>query len=165
MTKYLALALCALVITCSSAMAGVLKTITLKDGSVIQGQIVQIKDNTYTVDSPAVGTVSILEDQIVSIVVDSQGSASGTTATPAAFRDDIITAAQNKIMADSDAMKDVQAIASDPEVVALMSDPAFLQAIQSRDPAAIQANPNTQKLMENPKVQAIINRLQSQGQN
>lgn len=159
MNKRLLAPLFLLLILTSAAYAGETKTIALKDGSTIQGQVTRLEKGTYTIESPLLGKVEISEEKILGITTASSEKA----ATEQAQGVNIDTA-QAQILANPDAMKDIQAIAADPEVVALISDPAFMQIVQSKDPAAIQANPKTQQLMENPKIKALIQKLQSQGQ-
>ncbi|MBF0122981.1 MAG: hypothetical protein HQL21_06205 [Candidatus Omnitrophica bacterium] len=169
MTKYFLITLFSLSMISSAAFAGTPKIITLKDGSVIHGQVLGIENSTYTIESPLAGTMHIAEDQIISISSPNQGVvpapvSAASNASPSMPKDDI-SAVQNRILANPDAMSDIQALIADPEVMALMSDPAFMQAVQSRDPATIQANPRTQELMENPKIKALIEKLQAQEQN
>ena len=165
MTKYFMIALFSLFIVSSAALAGTPQTITLKDGSVIHGQVLGMENNQYTIESPLAGTIHVPQDQIVSMSAANQDNApTPTSGAPSSINSTDITNAQNKILANPDAMKDIQTLASDPEVVALMNDPALLQAVQSKDLAAIQANPRTQQLMSNPKIKALIEKLQAQGQ-
>ena len=155
------------VVACTAAYAGAgVRTITLKDGSTVQGRITGIDNGKYVVESPALGEVRIQEDNVVSIVAAGNSAAiaqSAAGAQPvAAVSEDQLQAAQAKIMADPQAMADIQSIVSDPEIVKLVSDPAFMQAATSRDAAAIQANPRTAELMKNPKVKALIEKLQAE---
>ena len=166
MTKHFLIVLFALLFISSAAFAGTPKIITLKDGSVVRGVVVSIENSKYTIESPTVGTLHISEDQIVSISTPHQDSTpqpAASNASPSMPKDEI-SAAQNKILANPDAMKDIQALVADPEVLAIMSDPEFLKTVQSKDPVAIQANPRAQELMRNPKIKALIEKLQPQGQ-
>ncbi len=167
MAQYVIAALFSLFIISSTALAGTPKILTLKDGSIIHGQVIGMEDGKYTIESPLTGTMHIAEDQIVSISALNQETPPTPVASnpPPSAPKDNVTAAQNKILANPDAMQDIQTLASDPEVMAIISDPAFMVAVQTRDPATIQANPRTKQLMENPKIKALIEKLQAQGQN
>ena len=139
------------------------RTITLKDGSTIQGKITGIDQGAYVVESPTLGQVKVSEDNVVSVLAP--GEQAALTAPGASsglvLSSDQMQNAQAQITSNPQAMADIQALASDPEVVQLISDPAFMQAVQSRDMSAIQANPRTAALMSNPKVKALIEKLQA----
>jgi Holliday junction resolvasome RuvABC DNA-binding subunit len=45
-----------------------------------------------------------------------------------------------------------------------LQDPALVQAVTSHDYAAVQSNPQIQKLMSNPKMQALLQKLATQQQ-
>ena len=89
------------------------------------------------------------------------------TATPGATGSARITATpefqsmQNRILADPQVMGDIQQMVQDPEIMALLADPTLLAAIQSGNAASLQADPRIKKLSENPKVQALIGKLQA----
>jgi hypothetical protein len=71
-------------------------------------------------------------------------------------------AVQTQIMNNPDILGDIQKLMEDPEVMTIISDPEFIAAIQSGDPAAIGSNPRLQRLAENPKIQALMQKIQSQ---
>ena len=69
-------------------------------------------------------------------------------------------AVHNKIMTDPQAMNDIQQMAQDPEIMALLSDPAFIAALQSGDMNNLGSDPRIKQLAGNPRVQALIEKLQ-----
>ncbi|NLE64459.1 MAG: hypothetical protein GX606_00895 [Elusimicrobia bacterium] len=69
-------------------------------------------------------------------------------------------AIQSRILGDPQIMQDIQDMASDPEIIALISDASFLTAAQNKDFAALETNPKTAALLNNPKVQRLIKKLQ-----
>ena len=81
---------------------------------------------------------------------------SNITATPE------FKAVQTKVMNSPDVLSDIQKLMQDPEVMAIISDPEFIAAIQSGSPTAIGSNPRLKVLSENPKVQALIQKIKSQ---
>ncbi len=66
---------------------------------------------------------------------------------------------QQQMLANPDVMALITALQSDPEMQALLSDPAFVEAAQKGDTATLTADPRFQKLLNNPKVQAIIRQM------
>ena len=144
------------------------QVITLKDGSQVKGELVSVKDDVYTIRTPAMGDVSVNSSQVGSI---SNPQAMPAPATPApsvsntsADTANQIQAAQTRVMADPQIMAEIQAIAQDPEITQLLSDPALLQAVTSKDMAAVQNNPKAQALIQNPKMRAIMEKIQQQQQ-
>jgi hypothetical protein len=63
-------------------------------------------------------------------------------------------------MSNPEIMKEVAALAQDPQILYLLNDPAMLQAVQNKDPQAMQQNPRTYELMNNPKMQELIRKIQ-----
>jgi len=145
-----------------TAQAGEPKVITLNDGSRVQGRITGIEDGRYVIDSPTLGEVRIPEDSVVSIVLPGEAAAP-TQAAPsnAMTNSSQFQAVQNQIMTNPALMSEIQALMQDPTVMDAMSDPAFVQAAQSGDPEAIRSSPQLQRLMDNPKIQSIIQKLQA----
>jgi hypothetical protein len=66
---------------------------------------------------------------------------------------------QEQMLANPDVMALITALQSDPEMQALLSDPAFVEAVQKGDTSALSADPRFQKLLNNPKVQAIVKQM------
>jgi hypothetical protein len=153
------------------------KVITLKDGSTVQGKIVGLDQGAYVVVTPTLGELRLNEGDVVSVVspgdiqapqvsrgsmppLPSQAaSAASSESTPSAPAN--LQQAQTQIMGNPAMMADIQSLASDPEILAIVSDPAFMQAAQAKDMAAIQANPRTAQLMNNPKFKALMEKLQA----
>ena len=154
------------VLTMSHASFAEEQTITLRDGTVMKGELLQVVDGVYTIRSSSLGQTQIKAAQIATITNNSNipsnplnqtipaPSTQGTTSNQMAQ-------IQNTIMANPDMMADIQAIAADPEVLKLMSNPAIIQAATTKDVNALKNNPAAMKLMQNPKVQALMERLKN----
>ncbi len=141
-----------------------LRVIALKDGSSVQGRIMGIERGAYIIESSALGEIRVREDDVVSIVspgdsVPATGPVSSSSTFAPASSGLELEAVQTMIMSDPALMMDIQAIAGDPEVMALISDPAFMQAVQAKDVAAIQSSERTMQLMANPKIKALIEKM------
>jgi hypothetical protein len=154
-----------------AAQAGEPKVITLKDGSIVQGRIVAIDNGNYIIENPTIGQIKVPESNVVSIVLPSQAAAAAPTAPGSAPANapsmatgtsaSQMQAVQGQIMSNPAIMADIQALMQDPDVTAALSDPAFVQAAQSGNTAAVQSSPQLQRLMANPRLQAIIQKIQA----
>lgn len=67
---------------------------------------------------------------------------------------------QSRMMSDSKVMALIESLQNDPELLALLADPVFLQAVNSRDTDALSRDPRFAKLMNNPKIREIIRLVQ-----
>ena len=141
------------------------QVITLKDGSQIKGELSGVENGVYTVKTPSMGDVHVSAGNVASIA-NSKTPMAAPPVTPVAApnMDQQIMAQQQKLMANPQAMADVQQIAQDPEIVQLLSDPALVQAVTSHDLQAIQNNPKIKELVNNPKMQALLKKLAAQQQ-
>jgi hypothetical protein len=143
------------------------QVITLKDGSQIKGTLSGIENGIYTVKTPIIGDVHVASKDVASIT--STGAASTplqnqAPTAPAANMDAQIAAQQQKLMANPQAMADLQQIAQDPELMQALSDPALVQAVTSHDYQAVANNPKIQELMNNPRMQALLKKLAAEQQ-
>ncbi len=68
---------------------------------------------------------------------------------------------QTDILSDPALLSDVQAMMQDKETMAIFSDPQLMEDIMSRDPAKIESNPKVQTLLQNPHMQALIQKMQA----
>jgi hypothetical protein len=167
--KKLALLFLALVLLpLSNAFAEGEKVITLKDGSRINGRIISLEQGQYVIQSGTLGEVRIGEDNIQSIVAPNMAAMAATQpgqdqaagqAVPGEYTQHM-QEMQSQIMANPDIMKEIATLAQDPQIVNLLSDPALLEAAKQGNPQAMQANPRTQQLMNNSKMQGLIKKIQ-----
>ncbi|MGD0585591.1 MAG: DUF4124 domain-containing protein [Oryzomonas sp.] len=70
---------------------------------------------------------------------------------------------KERMQNDGRTMELVRALQNDPQMQALLNDPAVLRAAQSGDFGALLNNPNVMKLLANPEVQEIGKRMQQGG--
>ena len=142
----------------SAAHAQSVKTITLKDGSVIKGAVTQLADGVYTLETDNLGKITVPESEIVSITAESAPAAAQDTAS--ASLKGQVQEVQASLLSDPEIMTEIQNIMQDPEIRGVLSDPAFMQAIMSYDPSQIQQNEKTQYLLKNPKFRALMEKMQ-----
>ena len=67
---------------------------------------------------------------------------------------------QGNLLSDPQIMEDIQNALNDPQVQTLLSDPTLLDDVLTYDPETIQNNDTIQDLMQNPKIQDLINKIQ-----
>lgn len=101
------------------------------------------------------------------------GSGSGTTGAPApATRQSTtesgstasrIEEVKGRLQNDEGSMALIRQLQDDPQMQALLSDPAVLRAVQAGDYGALMSNPAFMKLLNNPRVQQIEKRMQQDG--
>ncbi|KAB0670227.1 DUF4124 domain-containing protein [Oryzomonas sagensis] len=70
---------------------------------------------------------------------------------------------KGRLQNDEGSMALIRQLQDDPQMQALLSDPAVLRAVQAGDYGALMNNPAFLKLLTNPRVQQIEKRLQQGG--
>ncbi|NVN89913.1 MAG: hypothetical protein HXX11_04850 [Desulfuromonadales bacterium] len=66
---------------------------------------------------------------------------------------------QDQMLNNPDIMALLSALQNDPEMQALLGDPAVVDAVQRGDTAALANDPRLLKLLNNPKVQEIVRQV------
>ena len=138
------------------------KVITLKDGSVLQGKVLQLKDNIYTLETTGLGQVDIPESDVLSISPSPAVSAAHPPAEEDGQKEqmkDQINKVQGTILADEELMAEIQDIVNDEEVKALLADPKLLEDVMSLDQDKLRQNENVQKLINNPAMQQLMQKI------
>ncbi len=133
-------------------------TITLNDGTVIQGAVQALHDGVYTIESDSVGTLHVRAEQVRSI----DGSGRAPTRPPAdgaSLGVGALDAAKSRIAQDPALLAAVLALQNDPEVLAVLGDPEIMKAMSAGDYGALMNNPKIVALMNNAKLRAIIGEL------
>ena len=145
--------------------AQTIKVITLKDGSMLKGKVLGLKDGIYTLETSNLGKVSIPETDILSIAAPAapgsvyQESTSGNSSQKAQLMNQV-EQLQGSIMTDPGLMSEIQNLINDEEIQAILSDPKLMNDVMSYDPEKIQQNDSIQNLMQNPKMLNLMNKVQ-----
>jgi len=135
-------------------------TIELKDGSRITGEIQNIDHGVYTVLSPSIGTVHIAQSDIARIVYggnapDAESSSGGSPSRDDALSRDI-RQIQARLAQDQAVMQSIVSLQSDPQIQAILNDPAIIKAIQEGDYASLLGNEKIQGLESNEHLKQLL---------
>ena len=139
------------------------QTILLQDGSVLRGKLVGVENGNYIIQTEKLGTVKVAITDLKSLSAGNQPPKEQALATPAAMDPAItekIKQLQSQVLSDPSLMAQLQDLLKDPEIKSILEDKSFMEDVTSMDPARVQKNSATQKLLTNPKIQQIIELLQ-----
>lgn len=135
-------------------------TIVLKDGSRIAGDIKGIENGVYTVVSPSIGTVHVAQSNIVRIVYSGDVSNAVDSSGKSSAHDDALAhemqQLQTRLAQDPAEVQSIMSLQSDPQIQAILSDPAIAKAIQDGDYVSLLANPKIQALENNERVKQLV---------
>lgn len=70
--------------------------------------------------------------------------------------DNAISNMQNSLLADPESRDQVLSLQDDPQMQAILNDPATMRAVQAGDLGALMADPKLQALLQNPKVRGLV---------
>ena len=149
------------------------QTITLKDGTVLKGHLSAVSDNDYVISTANLGQVHVAADEILSITSGQPPAgqpSSSVMSAPLASQSTLnnllsnqpqlmgqVSQTQQQILNDPQVMDEIRTALNDPEILQLLQDKSVMQDVMSFDPNRIQNNSNIQALMQNPKMQDILN--------
>ena len=139
-------------------------TIELKDGSRIQGEILGVDNGVYTVRSPSIGTVHVAQSNIARIVYDGDSANGARVPGKSSARDDgsltrDIQQLQTRLTQDPAAMQSIMSLQSDPQIQAILNDPAIVKAIQDGDYMSLLGNAKIQALESNEHLQQLLQQV------
>ena len=146
-----------------SASVAASPTIELNDGSRIEGEIQSIENGVYTINSPSIGTVHVAQSNIARIVYggdvsNAPNAASSSNKSPA--RDDSaardMQQVQKNLAQDPATMQSIMSLQSDPQIQAVLNDPAIMKAIQDGDYTSLLANPKIKALESDEHLKQLV---------
>lgn len=144
------------------SFADEIKVITLSDGSVIKGEVVNVDKSTYTVKTPNMGTIKIKDTDIESITKGLPAKDSNEISdelNPTELKDQV-GIMQGKLLNDPALMEDLKNMMQDEEVMKIISSKDFITTIMSYDQDRIKNNAQTQELMSNPKIRELMIKME-----
>ena len=131
------------------------------------GQLVSVENDIYKIQTAHMGVIQVPGPEIIQISAAPEPSStvSSTPETVSSSPNEQLktqaTQLQQQFLTDPAVMADIKAIVEDPEVASILSDPQFVNDMLSYDPNRIQGNPKTQAMMQHPKIQQLMNKMQS----
>lgn len=135
-------------------------TIELKDGSRIQGDIQGVENGMYIVLSPSLGTVRVAQSAIVRIIYSGDVASAADSSAKSSSHDDTLTRdmqqLQTRLAQDPAAIQSIMSLQSDPQIQAILSDPAIMKAIQDGDYASLLGNPKIRALDGDEHLKQVI---------
>lgn len=135
-------------------------TIELKDGSRIAGDIQSFENGVYTVVSPSIGTVHVAQSNIVRIVYSGEVPNAPASSGKSPARDDAMSSdilqMQARFAQDPATMQSIMSLQSDPQIQAILNDPAIMKAIQEGDFFSLLGNAKIQGLESNEHVKQLL---------
>jgi hypothetical protein len=135
-------------------------TVTLIDGTVIQGEVKSLQDGVYTIATASVGTLHVRARDVRSIDDGGKPPSASVGQLPAeSSPGNVVDAAKAQITADPKLLATVLALQNDPEVLAILADPEVAKAMAAGDYNALMSNAKIVALMQNPKMREIIDAL------
>lgn len=142
-----------------------IKIIKLKDGSTLKGEVLQLSNGVYTLQTSNLGEVKINESDILSITSPELLNSLPEKSTLAGDADKAelqkqVQQLQGTILSDKGIMTEIQNILEDENIKALLSDPKLLEDVTSFDQQKIEQNINIQSLMNNPKMKELMKKIQ-----
>jgi hypothetical protein len=134
-------------------------TVTLRDGTVIHGELLSLQDDIYSVETDSLGTIRVPKQEVRSIdngaePMNGAGVESATNESSLGARE--LDATKSRITQDPELLAAALALQSDPDVLAVLADPEIMKAIAAGDYAALLNNPKIVALMQNAKMREII---------
>ena len=144
-----------------SAFAQSVKTIHLKDGSIIKGEVLELKNNVYTIKTPNLGQMQVADSDILTITSEEKNllQPSNNPSESSGNLKQQVQQLQGTVMSDPKIMSDIEHLMEDPEIKSLLADPSFMKNIMSFDPAQIQNNDKVKMLMDNPKMKSVMEEI------
>jgi hypothetical protein len=154
----------------ASAAAGQSR-VELRDGSVLQGELVSVEASSYRIRTGALGEISIPESDVLAIrplgsndsipAAPAIGTTGAASATPQAMRGDLASI-QQQLASDPAILGAIMSLQQDPEIRAALANPGFAQLVLSGNVQAIQNDPRFQRLLQNPAIQSIVKQVAGQ---
>ena len=135
------------------------RIITLKDGSVLKGEILGFSDGQYTVNTPNLGQIKLKDADILRIDSPGNAAAASTNAQPSSSLKSQVQQIQGKVLQDKNLVNEFQNLLQDPKIIQLLSDPSFVKDIMSYDEETIRNNPGVQQLLQNSQIQQLMKEI------
>ena len=140
------------------------REIVLKDGSVIRAEVLSFEDGVYSLRSETMGELRLQDSAIKSIRQPEKGGreiseSGGMGNTSTGGRQEDIKDLQSSMLSSPQLLGMIFALQEDPDIKDILRDEEVMALIMAGDKERLESNPKFIKLMENPKIRAIIERM------
>jgi hypothetical protein len=134
---------------------------TLKDGTVLRGFLKDVQGDSYVIQTQTIGQLTIPIVEVLSITPAMQrGQSQGQTSVlPSQSFEGMVQDIQQDFLTDPAFVAEVETLAQDQEFVKLILDPNFISTLMSMDPVQIQSHPSVQKILQNPKMIELMQKI------
>lgn len=137
-------------------------SIHLHDGTTVRGEVVGLKGGSYQIQSSSLGTLNIPQSKIKLVEFNAGASASSAAPAPASTAGaDAATLANitSRLQNSPALLGDIQSLANDPAIMAIVKDPEIQRLIAAGDYTALMNNAKMRRLMSNSKIRGITSQL------
>lgn len=143
-----------ILVTFGSAVSA--DTITLNDGSKLQGEVVALTGGVYTIRTRTMGEVRINAGAVTNIRSGAPSAAANVGgAATTALSADAIRGLQSSMTQNPGMLGKIMQLQSDPQMQAILNDPEVMRAVQNFDLETLQNHPKIRALMNNRQVREI----------
>jgi hypothetical protein len=137
----------------SLVFANTLNRFELKDGSVIQGEILSYSKGIYKINTDVLGTITLSENKIRAI----HPASSESKKLPSAHNIDQV---QKQMMNDPETVELIQQLQSNPSVQEILQDKELMDAIAQGNLNRVGDDPKIKALMQQETIGKIIEKNQ-----
>jgi hypothetical protein len=143
--------------------ANQLREIVMKDGSVIMAEVLSYQNGVYTLHSANLGKLQVQDSAISSIRLPGETTeensvpSTGDVAQQPTQRG--IQEARETVLSNPGLLEMVLNMQNDPEVQDILQDPEIMALISAGDVQKLETKPKFIKLMENPKIRALLTQM------
>jgi len=134
------------------------REILLKDGSVIKAEILSFEDGVYSLRSETMGELRLQDSAIETIRLPDDGRRK-LAGADSKDRQKNVKNLQSSMLSSPALLSMIFALQDDPDVQDILRDEEVMGLIMTGDMDTLEHNPQFIRLMENPKIRAIIERM------
>lgn len=147
------------VIISASLYAEQQSKIELKDGSVINGEIVSFSGGAYTINTPALGQIRIEEKKVLKIEPVIKTALPNNSTQTSNSPHSQVSAYGQELMKDAANEALINELASNPKLKGMANDPQMQKAAEEGDIQALLSNPKFMDIVNSPEMQDAIKKI------
>jgi len=146
----------ALAFVASSPAAADPMRIVLKDGSVVIGDLVAVQSGQWVIKSSSLGLVHLDQARVASMTPLAADAPSGTAATS---QSEMESTLQTLMATDPEVLAQLGKLQESDLMKEILADPDVMAKVRAGDYQALGQDPRIQRLMSDPSVRAIQQRV------